>query len=258
MQKRNVNSIKSYKNIASNKNSNYNVITDYANHKKYFQKVIKNITEEKRNMIKNEQEILKILQKYKYFPKIIDINDKQLSITYEYIEGYNLENIRYINTKKAIKIIIKILNILKIIHSLNIVHSDIKLSNIIINKEEIYLIDFGIARYQGNTSFKKYASIRYCSPEQYRQLPLDSRSDIYSVGIILFELVTETQIFKNEKKENIIKNKLSGHLPKIRDYILNIDPEIEKIYSKATEVELCNRYQCVQDMEKDLLNIYKK
>ncbi|HOJ49313.1 MAG TPA: protein kinase [Spirochaetota bacterium] len=212
---------------------------------------------------KREADNLKKLN-YPSIVKFIELikKDKYLYIVTEYIEGVSLKD--FINSKvsidEKIKIIIKIAEALDYVHSQNIVHRDIKPSNIMVKKDNsIKILDFGIANlidFQSLTSlnYKIEGSFAYMSPEQSGILkrPIDTRSDLYSLGILLYQLITGRLPYYSETPEELIYQ----HIAKIPEEPKNIVPElspiINKIILKLIKKDPDERYQTAYGLAEDL------
>ena len=201
---------------------------------------------------KREVEISKTLS----HPNIIKIiscgTDKgRYYIVYEYIEGLTLD--KYIKSKKlSIKeieeVTLQILKGLSYAHSKNIIHRDIKPSNIMISKDGmIKILDFGIARATARSTITKtgmfMGSPHYTSPEQIDGKKIDHRTDIYSLGIVLYEMVTGKVPFQADTPLGFVKAHSYKQVPKIKRKIPSYLGEI--IY-KCLEKRPDDRYGSVK------------
>ncbi len=166
----------------------------------------------------------------------------------------------------SIYLIIKVLEALSYAHSvkdvhgkhLKIVHRDISPPNIIISYNgDIKLTDFGIAkasnRIHQTISGSLKGKILYMSPEQARgDKDIDLRSDLYSVGVILFELITGKKLFLDSSEMAILKKVQDADIVNLTEIKKDIDPELENIILKSLEKDKNMRYQNASDMAKDL------
>ncbi|MGM0595528.1 MAG: serine/threonine-protein kinase [Myxococcota bacterium] len=148
-------------------------------------------------------------------------------------------------------------------NNINLIHRDISLSNILISWEgEVKLCDFGIAK----VSFSRVKTrsgivkgkIRYMSPEQARGWKLDSRTDIFSAGIVLYELLTGHPPFQAENEVELLKKVKDGHIIPVRHYNKNIHPVLLQIVRKALTIDRLQRYQTAYDFARHLNNFIKK
>lgn len=144
-------------------------------------------------------------------------------------------------------------------NALDIVHRDCSPQNVVVSFEgEVKLIDFGIARASLRSSRTQAGVLKgkfgYMSPEQVRGLPLDRRSDIFSLGIILFESLTGKRLFKGESDFTTLEKVRNAEidLQVLRD--AEVPPALEKIVLKALHRTPDNRYQWCADMRDDLCN----
>jgi serine/threonine protein kinase len=140
---------------------------------------------------------------------------------------------------------------------LNLVHRDVSPQNILLSFDgEVKIIDFGIAK-AANKAAKTQAGILkgkfgYMSPEQVRGLPLDRRSDIFSCGIILYELVTGERLFIGESDFSTLEKVRNVEIMPPTTYNRAIPEELERIVLKALAKEKEDRYQAAMDLHDDL------
>lgn len=205
-----------------------------------------------------EPNILKNL-KHEALPRIIDIisNDNRIYIVEDYIEGTPL-NVELKNQEKfSEKIVVEwakqICNVLEYLHKQKpnpIIYRDMKPSNIILSKNKhIKLIDFGIAREykeesEGDTTY--IGTKGYAAPEQYGKAQSDARTDIYSLGITLYHLITGKSPLEPPYE-----------IKPVREFDKNLSEGIEYIINKCTKQDPLQRYQSVNELLSDLNNIYK-
>ena len=140
---------------------------------------------------------------------------------------------------------------------LNLVHRDVSPQNVLISYDgEIKLIDFGIAK-AANKAGKTQAGILkgkfgYMSPEQVRGLPLDRRSDVFSVGIVLYELLTGERLFVGESDFSTLEKVRNVEIMPPSTYNRKIPEELEQIVLKALAKDVDDRYQTAMDLHDDL------
>ncbi|HVR60710.1 MAG TPA: serine/threonine-protein kinase, partial [Polyangia bacterium] len=140
---------------------------------------------------------------------------------------------------------------------LHLVHRDISPQNVLIGYEgEIKLIDFGIAKAAGKASKTQAGILKgkfgYMSPEQVRGLPIDRRSDIFSVGICLYELLTNERLFVGESDFSTLEKVRNVEILPPSSYNRNIPGELERIALKALAKDPEDRYQNAIDLHDDL------
>ena len=166
-----------------------------------------------------------------------------------------------IEYKEAISIIRQVASALSLAHKNQIIHRDIKPHNILITSTGVAkLADFGIAKAVSAATIvggnnKIMGSVHYFSPEQARGAYVDERSDIYSLGIVLYEMLTGKVPFDGDNPVSIALMHINDHMPSLTKEVPGIPPQLEKIVNKATEKYQSNRYKTVDDMIKDLDDI---
>lgn len=158
---------------------------------------------------------------------------------------------------KIIKLAIQICKGLKEAHTAGIVHRDIKPSNILIdNSGRLKIVDFGLASIAGSDKLTKTGStlgtIGYMSPEQIRGDETDNRSDIFSFGVILYEMLACQRPFKKEGEAATLKAILDDTPEPLARFKSDLPDDIQRIVSKTMEKNRENRYQHVEDIIVDL------
>jgi serine/threonine protein kinase len=142
-------------------------------------------------------------------------------------------------------------------NELHLVHRDVSPQNILISYEgEVKLIDFGIAKAAGKASKTQQGILKgkfgYMSPEQVRGLPLDRRSDIFSLGIVLYELLTAERLFVGESDFSTLEKVRNVEILPPSTYNRRIPEELERIVLKALAKDVEDRYQNAIDLHDDL------
>ncbi len=140
---------------------------------------------------------------------------------------------------------------------LNIIHRDISPQNIMVSFEgEIKLVDFGIAKTEGNREETKAGTLKgkfsYMSPEQASGEKIDLRTDVYSLGIVLWELLTNKRLFASSSEVNTIKKICEGKIPLISKINPKVPKELELIVNRALAKDVTSRYQTCAELYKDL------
>ncbi|MCL2254957.1 MAG: Stk1 family PASTA domain-containing Ser/Thr kinase [Lachnospiraceae bacterium] len=203
-------------------------------------------------------------------PNIVNVYDvgEENGIYYivmELVEGITLkkyiEKKARLSVKEAISITIPICMGIEAAHNNHIIHRDIKPQNIIISKDgKVKVTDFGIAKAATSNTITSnvMGSVHYTSPEQARGGFSDAKSDIYSLGITLFEMLTGRVAFNGETTVAIAIKHIQDDMPSPRDYVAEIPLSIEQIVHKCCQKSPDRRYQTmselINDLKKSLLN----
>jgi len=143
-------------------------------------------------------------------------------------------------------------------HKMGVIHRDIKPANIMLTQSRsIKVMDFGIARVLGAARMTRQGSvvgtIEYMSPEQIQGLATDQRSDIYSLGILLFEMLTGRLPFISDNDYQLMRLQVESLPPSPRDLVNHIPPEVEEAIMKALAKSPENRFQTVNELGEALL-----
>lgn len=139
---------------------------------------------------------------------------------------------------------------------LGVVHCDISPRNLMISSEgEVKITDFGIARAKGlmkGDQVEGLGKMAYVSPEQIREGPVDGRSDLFSLGAVLFELLTGVQAFIDRNNKGGTRNAIDRPVMSLKDLNVQVPDDLVKIVSKALEPDLARRYPDAGAMGYDL------
>jgi eukaryotic-like serine/threonine-protein kinase len=220
----------------------------------------------------NEEEFIKRFQREAQsatslaHPNIVSIYDvgEEEDIYYivmEYVDGLTLKQYiqKYspISIEKTIDIMRQLTSAISHAHQNHIVHRDIKPQNILIDHDgTVKITDFGIAMALSATSITQtnsvLGSVHYLSPEQARGGMATRKSDIYSLGIVMFELVSGRLPFSGESAVSIALKHLQSETPSLRRWNQDIPQSVENIVLKATAKDPFQRYDTVEEIEEDL------
>lgn len=180
-------------------------------------------------------------------------------IVMEYIEGITLktyiEKKRQLSYKETISIAIQVGRGIEAAHNKNIVHRDIKPQNIMISTEgKVKVTDFGIARAATSNTIHSdvMGSVHYSSPEQARNGFVDGKSDIYSLGIVMYEMVTGKVPFDGDTTVAIAIQHLQEEMVSPRSFVPDLPVSLEKIILKCTQKSADRRYASMGDLLDDL------
>jgi len=193
----------------------------------------------------------------------IDEADGIPFIAMEFLEGEDLDKIitarKELPVVKKLDILLQTCRGLHHAHQHGIVHRDVKPANIfLLTDGMVKIVDFGIARI-GATSMTRtgmvLGTVMYMSPEQIRGQTVDARSDIFSIGIILYELLTYQSPFAGRDVPGILFKILNESPSPITDLVPNCPAELEKIILRALDKDRENRYQSAEDMAFDLQRV---
>lgn len=212
---------------------------------------------------KNESKAIAALE----HPNIVKIFDMSFHgefcwIAMEYIDGITLkeyiEQQNILNYKEAIHFTVQILLALQHAHNKGIIHRDVKPQNIMLLRDgTIKIMDFGIARFARSESKtltdKAIGSVHYISPEQAKGELIDQTTDIYSVGVILFEMLTGSLPFEAENAVSVAIKQIESDPIRPRQINSQIPKALEQIIIKAMMKDKRNRYQSATQMLKDIV-----
>ncbi|MBB4823979.1 serine/threonine-protein kinase [Sporosarcina luteola] len=202
-------------------------------------------------------------------PHIVNIfdvgeEDELHYLVMEYINGRTLK--KFIQTngplrpQQAVQIMKQLVSAIANAHHNGIIHRDIKPQNILMDENgDVKITDFGIAMALNSTAHTKTNSVlgtvHYLSPEQARGGMATKKSDIYSLGIVFYELLTGELPFSAETAVAIALKHLQEETPSVREQIPSIPQSVENVILKATSKDALNRYRSADEMYEDLLTV---
>ena len=182
-------------------------------------------------------------------------------IVMEYVDGVTLKELikehAPFDNDEILGVAIQIASALGHAHKNNIVHRDIKPQNILVMPKGIIKVaDFGIAKASSAKTItvanNAMGSVHYFSPEQAKGGYVSFKSDIYSLGLVIFEMATGKLPFDGDTPVAVAIKQINEELPSIKKFNDNISDRIEKIVSRATEKFASRRYENIEKMENDL------
>lgn len=197
-------------------------------------------------------------------PNIVNIydvgnEDDTYYIVMEYVEGITLksyiEGKGQLSFKESVSIAIQVARGIEAAHNKGIIHRDIKPQNIMISTDgKVKVTDFGIAKAASSNTISSdvMGSVHYVSPEQARNGFVDLRSDIYSLGIVMYEMVTGRVPFDGDTTVSVAIQHLQEEMTPPSTYAPNLPISFEKIILKCTQKNADRRYQNIEDLINDL------
>lgn len=190
--------------------------------------------------------------------------DETYYMVMEYIDGMTLKEYIHhkgsVSTQEAVAIMLQLTDAINHAHDNGIIHRDIKPQNILMNQTgAVKITDFGIARALSSTSFTKtndvMGSVHYLSPEQARGGVATKKSDIYSLGIVFYELLTGRMPFSGESAVSVALKHMQTDTPFVRSFDESIPQSVENVVLKSTVKNPLHRYQTIDELEADLQTV---
>ncbi len=211
---------------------------------------------------RNESKAIAVLS-HPNIVKIFDVGHENALeyIVMEYIDGITLkeyiEQIGLVPWRECVHYTIQILRALQLAHDRGIVHRDIKPQNVMrLSDGTIKVMDFGIARFSrqnpGMPTEKTMGSVHYVSPEQARGEHTDERSDIYSVGVMMYEMLTGRKPFDGDTPVSVALKHMNEEPVKPSQFVSSMYTGLEEIILRAMEKDPAKRYQSASGMIMDI------
>lgn len=218
------------------------------------------------NLFRQEAKILATLN----HPNIVQIYDfdyknGDLYIVMEYIKGVSLDNLllhlqsteKPMPISQCVKIVQSIGNALSFAHNQKVIHRDIKPTNVLVEDSgRIVLADFGLSKIiTGNTEFitsSLTGTPAYLAPEQFMGNPVRETTDIYSLGVLFFELATGKLPYKDTNISSFVNMDPDEPAPRPRDISTRVPKKVEDIIIKAMQKNIAKRYANIDEMLKDI------
>jgi len=207
----------------------------------------------------NHQNIIKIYDYgiYENLPFIVNefVKDQTLRDVIDFKKG--------LSPKETCLIMLQVCDAVKYLHSKKIIHRDLKPQNMFYGVDgTVKLGDFGISIVIGsklNVYENKniIGTVQYLAPELIRKEKPSFQTDIFALGICIFEMITGSVPFDSEETKNIVELLLKKDVPSIRKIIPSVPIEIDEIICKATKRNKEERYKTIEELEKDILSVYK-
>jgi serine/threonine-protein kinase len=194
----------------------------------------------------------------------IQEHEGQQLIVMEYVDGKTLRQMVPIQkTQTAIDYAIQTGEALQEAHSKGVVHRDVKTDNIMVNsKNQIKVMDFGLAKLKGSLKLTRTSStvgtLAYMAPEQIQGGEVDARSDIFSFGVVLYEMLTGQLPFRGEHEAAMMYSIVNEPPESLIKQRPDVSAEVERIVNRALEKDPEDRYQHVDDMVSELRRVKKQ
>ncbi|ETX03748.1 MAG: hypothetical protein ETSY2_32680, partial [Candidatus Entotheonella gemina] len=225
-----------------------------------------------------DEMIKRFIQELRYARKvthenIIRIHDiiplgRSYAISMEYFPSHTLadelQGEKPINIKRGIKIIFDVCRGISVAHQLNIVHRDLKPLNILIDDQSmVKVVDFGVAAVTNHsgTRLTRVGTLlgtpAYVAPEQVRSRAIDARTDIYSLGVVMYEVFTGRPPYTGDDM-SILFQHVEGNLTPPIDVNANIPPTLDAIIRKAMSVDPDKRFHNVDELRKSLVDLSRQ
>ena len=196
----------------------------------------------------------------------IDEFEGQMFMVMEYCEGKTLKQLieqKTLSINKVLDLGIQVCEGLNAAHKKGVIHRDIKSDNIVITPEnQVKIMDFGLAKLKGaaklTTAGTTLGTAAYMSPEQASGAKVDLRSDVFSLGVVLYEMITGQLPFKGEHQAAIIYSIINETPEPLARYKANVPDGLQRIVGKALRKDVGTRYQSAADLIADLKELQQE
>jgi serine/threonine protein kinase len=195
---------------------------------------------------------------------VVEASEEGLAfIAMEYVKGTNLKLMLQGDRPLALPFVLDIIaqvgDALDYAHANRVIHRDVKPANILITPENrVKITDFGIARLESSNLTQEgqlLGTPNYMAPEQIQGKEVDHRADLFSLGVVLYEMLTRHKPFQGENLTVVSHRIVYDHFTPPRDYVLGLPPGIDRILAKALEKDPGRRYQRAREMVDDLRRV---
>ena len=211
--------------------------------------------------------------------EISQTDDGSHFIAMEYVDGVTLRErmrLKKLSLKEALDVALHVAGALRAAHAVSVVHRDIKPENIMLSKDGyVKVLDFGIAKLKAQPRASReqreastmqqlhtapgmgIGTAKYMSPEQLREQPVDPRSDIWSLGVVLYEMVTGVTPFEASHRNETVALILNRQPPEFA-FPAEVPPAFQAVIKRALTKDLAARYQSVGDLAADLKKLRRE
>jgi serine/threonine protein kinase len=196
-------------------------------------------------------------------------DDGRLFIAMEYLDGYKLSDVLekagHLDIKRIVRLGLQMAEGLAAAHRLNVIHRDIKPDNIMVvgtnGSEEIKIMDFGIARPQDSSETMNVTRAgyivgtpAYMAPEQIEEGEVSRKTDLYSFGIVLYEMLSGSHLFKGSSPSAVISNRIKNDPVPIREKRADVPVSIERILMQLLEKDPERRHRSADELVRQLVD----
>jgi len=196
----------------------------------------------------------------------IDEVNQKCFMSMEYIEGQSIKELikaDRLSMEEILKIALQVCEALTAAHEKEIVHRDIKSDNIMLTpRGQVKIMDFGLAKLKGvtklTTTGTTLGTLQYMSPEQAQGREADHRSDIFSFGVVLYEMITGQLPFKGEQEVAVVYSIINETPEPLARYKANVPEGLQRVVDKALQKDRSTRYQGAAEVIADLKGLQKE